>query len=212
LTSSEVASRKSENFRKRPGLQGSIDDAFTKPFLIVKGSGKAWSEVVQKATDHHLQIFQENWACYFRGDAPCKAEVEVTDADISQKNLILFGEPASNILIEKVVALLPIVRTSTHCGIGSGLAGAPTFDATTHWSCLIHPNPLAGGDGHYIVIISGYTFGAQELKTLNYLLFPRIGDWAVLSGQPGSVVSKESGIFDETWRRQGIAKTGSSIT
>ena len=31
---------------KRPGLQGPIDDAFARPFLCVRGTGKAWNPAV----------------------------------------------------------------------------------------------------------------------------------------------------------------------
>ena len=43
---------------------------------------------------------------------------------------------------------------------------------------LIQPNPLAAG--RYVVLNSGHTFHEKELASLNYLLFPRLGDWAVL--------------------------------
>ena len=47
-----------------------------------------------------------------------------------------------------------------------------------HAPVLIQPNPLAAG--RYVVLNSGHTFHEKELASLNYLLFPRLGDWAVL--------------------------------
>ena len=71
---------------------------------------------------------------------------------------------------------------------------------------LIQPNPLAAG--RYVVLNSGHTFHEKELATLNYLLFPRLGDWAVVkvggkvpddpSGPPGETVVR-AGFFDERW-------------
>jgi hypothetical protein len=59
------------------------------------------------------------------------------------------------------------------------------------------------------VLNSGHTFREKELESLNYLLFPRLGDWAVL--KVGSKVPETpalpldetvlgAGYFDENWR------------
>ena len=37
-----------------------------------------------------------------------------------------------------------------------------------------------------IVINSGHTFHEQEFAAFNYLLFPRLGDWAMMKILPGS--------------------------
>jgi hypothetical protein len=59
------------------------------------------------------------------------------------------------------------------------------------------------------VLNSGHTFHEKELASLNYLLFPRLGDWAVmkvgqrLPGDPSGPVAEEpvrAGFFNEEWR------------
>ena len=67
---------------------------------------------------------------------------------------------------------------------------------------LIQPNPLA--HDHYVVLNSGHTFHEKELATLNYLLFPRLGDWAVIKvpDDPTRLAAEavvRSGFFDEQW-------------
>jgi len=42
---------------KRPGLQGPIDDAFTTPFLCVRGTGQAWNPKVQAWSEANLRRF-----------------------------------------------------------------------------------------------------------------------------------------------------------
>jgi hypothetical protein len=79
--------------------------------------------------------------------------------------------------------------------------------AADHAPVLIAPNPL---NGHrYVVVNSGHTFREKELASLNYLLFPRLGDWAVLKvgarspANPSEPLEEEvlrSGFFDERWR------------
>ena len=59
------------------------------------------------------------------------------------------------------------------------------YPSKDHVPVLIQPNPLASGP--YVVLNSGHTFGEAELSSLNYLLFPRLGDWAVVrisTGEP----------------------------
>ena len=58
----------------------------------------------------------------------------------------------------------------------------------------------------YVVLNSGHTFRETELAKLNYLLFPRWGDWAVLKIDPqqkeGIALTEQvlrAGYFDEHW-------------
>src|SRR6202041_243820 len=64
---------------KRPGLQGPIDDAFTTPFLCVRGTGQPWNPAVGAWADATLRRFGYEWARYMRGDLPLKNDTEITD-------------------------------------------------------------------------------------------------------------------------------------
>jgi hypothetical protein len=73
---------------------------------------------------------------------------------------------------------------------------------------LIHPNPLPGADGRYIVLNSGHTYHDSELR-FSYMVFPRLGDWAVMQvGDHQQATSApavaetvvNSGFFDEDWK------------
>jgi hypothetical protein len=77
--------------------------------------------------------------------------------------------------------------------------GGTRYAASDHAPALIQPNPLAAG--RYVVLNSGHSFGEKELASLNYLLFPRLGDWAVLKVSSGDVI--RAGFFDEHWRFAG---------
>ncbi|MCE9533284.1 MAG: PHB depolymerase family esterase [Planctomycetes bacterium] len=187
---------------KRPGVQGPIDDAFATPFLCVRGTGKAWNRDVQGWSDASLKRFAYEWHRYFRGELSIKDDVDVTEADIRRCNLILFGDPGSNSLIAKVLPDLPIEWTQEHVVIGTD-----SYAADKHVPVLIQPNKLA--PGRYVVLNSGHTFREKELNLLNYLLFPRLGDWAVLKvggkvpNNPSEALEEEvlrAGFFDEQWR------------
>jgi hypothetical protein len=186
---------------KRPGLQGPIDDAFTSPFLCVRGTGKPWNAAAHAYAAASLKRFADEWHHYFRGELPIKNDTDVTAEDIRTRNLILFGDPGSNKYIAKVLPHLPLKWSKETLRFGNR-----DYPANNHIPALIAPNPLAGAEHRYVVLNSGHTFREKELASLNYLLFPRWGDWAVLQIEPSQTGSKpleekviRSGYFDEQW-------------
>jgi pimeloyl-ACP methyl ester carboxylesterase len=179
---------------KRPGLQGPIDDAFTTPFLCVRGTGKPWNPAVQAWADASLKRFADEWHHYLRGDLPIKDDTAVTEEDVKRCNLILFGDPGSNPWINKVLPQMPIRWTKDELQVGK-----ERYAARDHSPVLIQPNPLA--NGRYVVLNSGHTFHEKELASLNYLLFPRLGDWAVMKiGEKNDETVLRAGFFDEQWQ------------
>ena len=193
---------------KRPGLQGPIDDAFATPFLCVRGTGQPWNAEVDAWARANLRRFQCEWHRYMRGILPVKNDTEVTEADVRDKHLILFGDPGSNAWIAKTLPKLPV--TWTHEQVGFGEQKQP---ANNHAPVFISPNPLAAD--RYVVFNSGHTFHEQEFAAFNYLLFPRLGDWALMKittggdqWQPASPAFPEevvhAGYFDEAWQNPHI--------
>jgi hypothetical protein len=187
---------------KRPGLQGPIDDAFTGPFLCVRGTGQPWNQAVQAYANASLKRFADEWHHYFRGELPFKNDTEVTDEDQRTRNLILFGDPGSNSWIARVLPNLPLEWTKHSLRFDGR-----EYPSASHVPSLIVPNPLPGASAHYVVLNSGHTFRESELAKLNYLLFPRWGDWAIVEIDPsqqesGPIVENvlRAGYFDEQWR------------
>lgn len=177
---------------KRPGLQGPIDDAFATPFLCVRGTGTPWNPGVQAWAEENLRHFEYEWARYLRGDLPVKNDTEVTEADVRERHLILFGDPGSNSWIAKALPGLPVSWTRDEVS----LAGL-TESSKDHAPVFICASPLA--TDRYLVINSGHTFHEAEFSAFNYLLFPRLGDRALIkTGNAEEVLS--AGFFDEAWR------------
>ena len=57
----------------------------------------------------------------------------------------------------------------------------------------------------YVVINSGHTFKEADLKGTNALLYPRLGDWAVIKPtptekDPAAYEVVAAGLFDENWQ------------
>jgi poly(3-hydroxybutyrate) depolymerase len=197
----EPSWRQQRFLTKRPGLQGPIDDAFTTPFLCVRGTGQPWNPAVQAYTEGSLKRFADEWHRYFRGDLPVKDDRDVTPEDCRTKNLILFGDPGSNSWIARILPHTPVVWTRDTLRMSG-----QDYDPRTSVPAMIAPNPLAGTNDRYVVLNTGHSFHDAELGRLNYLLFPRWGDWAVLkidSDRPSELSVTEqvihAGYFNEAW-------------
>jgi predicted esterase len=183
--------------QKITGLQGPIDDAFTASFLCVRGTGKPWHAATQEYADANLRRFQEEWSRYFRGELPVKDDVDVSPEDIAGRHLILFGDPSSNLLIGQVLPGLPLRWTKEQIA-----RDGQEYSASDHIPVLIYPSPLA--QDRYVVLNSGHTFHAADFRGTNALLFPRLGDFALLKvrqdkNDPLAVEIIRAGLFDDFW-------------
>ena len=183
--------------QKTAGLQGPIDDAFTGPFLCVRGTGTPWNRAVQDYADADLKRFGEEWSKYFRGELPVKDDVDVTPEDVAARHLILFGDPGSNSLIAQTLPGLPLKWTKEQV-----TWDGKEYAAKEHVPALIYPSPLAAD--RYVVLNSGHTFHAADFKGTNALLYPRLGDYAVLKiggkMDPPAAEVVTAGLFDDFWR------------
>jgi hypothetical protein len=183
--------------QKSPGLQGPIDDAFADAFLCVRGTGKSWHEATERHVEASLARFRAEWAKYWRGVLPVKNDVDVTAEDIADKHLVLFGDPSSNALIAHVLDGLPLEWTKESIA----LAGKK-YSAAEHVPVLIYPSPLNAS--RYVVLNSGHTFHEPDYVGTNALLYPRLGDYAILrltgGRDPLAVEVATAGLFDEYWQ------------
>jgi predicted esterase len=184
--------------QKARNLQGPIDDAFMSPFLCVRGTGKPWHEATQRYADAALKRFQEEWSKYFRGEVPVKDDVDINAEDIAGKSLVLFGDPASNALIEQVLPDLPLHWTAEEVALAGHKGGS-----AEHVPVLVYPSPL--NPQRYVVLNSGHTFHAQDFEGTNALLYPRLGDYALLKPaptekDPAAAKVVTAGLFDDFWR------------
>ncbi|HEV3143085.1 MAG TPA: hypothetical protein VGZ47_04290 [Gemmataceae bacterium] len=188
------------HLQKVRGLQGPIDDAFMDSFLCVRGNGNPWHPELKQYAEETLERFQKEWEKFFRGELEVKNDAEVTDDDIATKHLILFGDPSSNSLIAQVLSGLPLQWSKETIRFGG-----KTFDAAKHLPAMIYPNPL--NPNRYVVLNSGHTFHADSLGKTNALLFPRLGDHAILKPTPTkddplAFETADVGILDDYWMKK----------
>jgi dienelactone hydrolase len=183
--------------RKVHGLQGPIDDAFLDRFVMVRPTGQPMNEVVGQLVDREMKHAITHWRQQFRGEPIVKDDKVITDADVAESNLVLWGDPSSNAMLAKIADKLPIKWTKD--GV---VVGGETFKADTHVPVLIYPNPL--NPKKYVVLNSGFTYREYDYLN-NARQVPKLPDYAVIdatspmtSRGPGKVVA--AGFFDETWQ------------
>jgi hypothetical protein len=181
---------------KRHGLQGPIDDAFMDSFLMVSPTGKALNEKVAKWSASEMDRAVSHWRLQFRGHARLKKDIEVTDEDIANHNLILWGDPGSNRILKRIGDELPIRWDGEKIR-----AGDQEFSAIDHALAMIYPNPL--NPERYIVLNSGFTYREYDYLN-NARQTPKLPDWAIIdlkapvtTRRPGGI--PEAGFFGERW-------------
>ena len=183
--------------RKRPGLTGPVDDAFMAPFLFVRPSGRPLSPEVGTWVESELTAARNLWRDVYRGDARVVADRAVSEADVANHNLILWGDPSSNAVLAKIVAQLPVKWDAKEL-----VFRGRTYDAKNHAPILVFPNPL--NPARYVVLNSGITFRTEGYGN-NAHQTPKLPDWSIVDLRtppgprwPGKIV--DAGFFDESWK------------
>jgi hypothetical protein len=166
-------------------------------FVVVKPTTAGWHPERDTFLSASLNQFVYVWDKYFRGKLPTVAAADY-DPKKSDARLVLFGDPQSNPLIAKVLPKLPITWTKDKL-----IVNGKSYDPATHVPVMIYPNPL--NPGHYVVLNTGHTFSEKDLQGTNALLYPHLGDWAVIKpnptkAEPWAYEVVDAGIFDEFWQ------------
>jgi hypothetical protein len=138
----------------------------------------------------------KEWRRHFRGEPQVKDDTAVTEADIANSNLVLWGDPGSNKVLARVLDKLPVKWTADGVAIG-----AAKYSSSTHVPVMIYPNPL--NPKKYIVLNSGFTY--REYDYLNNAReISKLPDWAVIDTTtapgprfPGKIANAD--FFDESW-------------
>ena len=186
---------------KKPLLQGPIDDGFKSRFIVVLpdgiSDGSATDKWVRIESDHFLV----RWRSLMRGDAIVRKASEVTEQDLKDSHLVVWGTPNTNSLLRKILASKSVSDVVTwndivlRVGKQEGPAGSciPVF-------CF--PNPMS--PNRYVVLNSGLTFREAHDKT-NSLQNPKLPDWAILDimqspsvASSGKVIAAD--FFDSQWK------------
>jgi dienelactone hydrolase len=183
--------------RKVPGLTGPIADAFVEPFVFVRPTGRPLNAEVGAWVESELTAAWHLWRDVFRGETPVVSDTAVSDDDIKNKNLILWGDPSSNAVLKKILAQLPLKWDAQQIEFRD-----QTYPAANHAPILIFPNPL--NPARYVALNSGIDFRTEGYGN-NAHQTPKLPDWAIVDLRappgprwPGKIA--DAGFFDEEWK------------
>ncbi len=182
-----------KGLHKTHALQGPIDDAFLDPFLMVRPTGVAWNDEVNRQALREMAHFDRMWGKFFRGHPFVKDDKDVTEADFAKYHVVLFGDPGSNKWIAKLNGKLPVKWTKETVT----LAGKD-YPANENFPAMIYPNPL--NPSKYVVLNSGL-----DIEDRGYngdYGTPMWGDYAVVKVKAGADMPdlQMGGLFDESWQ------------
>jgi poly(3-hydroxybutyrate) depolymerase len=138
--------------RKRHGLCGPCEEVFDTRFLLVQGT--AGDDAADTALAQQVAQWAKEWDEFADGLPPVKTDAEVTEADLRQCNLVLFGTPDTNSVLGRMTDKLPIkigdhryeVNGKVYAGEDLGLV-------------MCYPNPL--NPERTALIYSGERYGEQ---------------------------------------------------
>jgi hypothetical protein len=177
---------------------GPIDDAFRSRFVVVTPTGQAWHDEPAAFADARQAEFARNWSKHLRGELVTRKATDPPLPFSEGVSQVLFGDPQSNPLIAEYLPSLPIKWTKDEL-----VVNGKRYDPKTHLPVLVYPHPKSATA--YVVLNSGHTFRDADFKGTNALLYPRLGDWAVLKAKPtkddpAGFEVVDAGLFDENWQ------------
>jgi hypothetical protein len=150
----------------------------------------AW---VKQESEHAVR----EWRRQFRGEPRVIEDTEVTAEHVESANLVLWGTPAANSYLAKIIDRLPVKWSADKFTLGQD-----NHDATKSIPLLIYPNPE--NPFRYIVLNSGFTFREYDYLN-NARQIAKLPDYAIIDTSvppntryPGKVVT--AGFFNEHWQ------------
>jgi hypothetical protein len=183
---------------KRAGVSGPIDDIWFEPLLFVYGTADPAETALARRVAEALAVPRPGVTVRY----PIEADVEVTDADVAGRSLVVIGTPRGNTLLARIADRLPIRALP-----GAIEAGGRRFEGERVAAAFIHPNPL--NPARYVLVHTGASraalFYADHLPEL-------LPDWVIYDAsswpEKGGVVLGEravlaAGFFDREWRIPG---------
>lgn len=180
---------------KRPGLSGPLWDIYSRPCILIYGTGSDDVSPVEAARRCAESFTSPAWMnkVTFR----IVADVDVSEADLRDHNVVLFGNAELNSVLARLDERLPVRMAGT-----SVRAGCREFSVPRGGYVLIYPNPL--NPEHYVAVFAGNTADAIDCFAVIWPDFPSVPrdvDFGVfqLPSDSGAVKWLCKGLFDTRW-------------
>jgi hypothetical protein len=180
--------------KKNSSIAGPLAHVFTQSFIVVKGTlgNQAENEAISALAD----TINKYWYKRYFANCRVKNDSEITKKDIEGSNLVLLGNPGSNLLYQRLNDSIPLTVSQTGIQInGKELKG----DKLCFY--MVYPNPL--NKNKYIALV-GYnnpdfvSLGSENSDPFNDVSNYGWYDYKVWDDSPYNAVEK--GYFDSSWK------------
>jgi pimeloyl-ACP methyl ester carboxylesterase len=174
---------------KKHGVSGPIQDVFMEhPVLMVHGT-KRDKSATAKMLDEIVNrlISTGDGSGVLRTGFERKADAEVSDKDIAEKNLILVGTPKQNRLLARIVEKLPVSFLADGVRIGGKDYRGPDVSMA-----MVYPNPLNAE--RYVLLLPEVYWGTRPLDYPDGVVFQGPQD----GRSQGRILAR--GSFDTHWK------------
>jgi hypothetical protein len=172
--------------------EGPVNDFFTKPFLIVKGT--KGDDKQRKKYDEAIDGFSNFWKVnFFEDTCRIKNDVDITASDITNFNLLLVGDAETNSIISRYQNYLPVKSNNDYINIGSATVRGHNLSYL-----MIYPNP---NNTKKYILFAGSNYDGLPSDIFNNSVFNGWYDYEVLSTEDNVEYNTiSSGYFDKTWK------------
>jgi hypothetical protein len=183
-----ASARYPQELVKKHGLSGPIQDVFMQhPVLLVYGTARPRDPaVVTKLLDDIVDrlISTGDGSGVLCSGFERKADTDVSDRDLAEKNLILVGTPQQNQLLARIADKLPATFLDDGVKIGGKELRGPGVGLM-----MVYPNPL--NRERYILLVPEIYAGAKPLDYPDYVVLQSLQDGK------GKILTK--GAFNARW-------------
>jgi len=205
---------------KEKGRSGPVADVLRDPFIVVYGT-QGEDEAHTRICLYEAERFAADWENHYGTRPRMKSDEEVSDADIADFNLFLFGGADVNGVTRRLAGKIP-VRID-----GEGVhVGDRTYSGDDIGAVLCYPNPL--NQQRMVALVAGTTPAAlfQAYDRSRLWLGPHDGvawfDYAVFDSRTATPDSFTAlGFYDNDWQLPqakaassggGMSWTGDTVT
>ncbi len=178
---------------KRKCLCGPCEEVFDTSFIVVQGT--AGSSAADEELRGKVERFAEEWDAFADGRPRVKLDTEITEQDIAESNLVLFGRPQTNYILARIYFRLPVRIGEHRYGIGEHEYAGDDLGLV-----MCYPNPL--NPDRYVLVFSGEYWGEQCDINHKFDMLPDFIVFTTRRFAPEGNTNEHlcAGFFDKNWR------------
>ena len=188
IVRAQLSKAQGSGLQKTHDVCGSVREPYCSEFVMVFGTQAQGKRDMQNA----LKAGRE-WVSFAKGRAAIKPDTLVSPQDIAQRNLILFGDAESNLVVRRIAPKLPL-----HIAQAEFVLAGRTFPRPESSLLMVYPNPL--NPARYVLLNVGAFWG--QFLSINHKL-DHVPDFIVFKDSRATDGNNEylcAGYFDNNWQ------------